>query len=103
MDEWVYVVHPLGFWGGDFNPHFLIYPTFHLYLLSALYYLYYLLCSPESLEAFVAYRYFVSDHDLATLARGFNTLLAVATVAVTVQLGRRLYGEKGGRLASCWR
>lgn len=99
VDEWVYVVHPLGFWGGDFNPHFLIYPTFHLYLLSALYYFYYLLCSPESLEAFVAYRYFVSDQDLVAIARGFNTLLAVATVAVTVQLGRRLYGEKGGWLA----
>ncbi len=99
VDEWVYVVHPLGFWGGDFNPHFLIYPTFHLYLLSALYYLYYLLFSPESLEAFVAYRYFVDDHDLVALARGLNTLLAVGTVAVTVQLGRRLYGEGGGWLA----
>lgn len=99
VDEWVYVVHPLGFWGGDLNPHFLIYPTFHLYLLSAFYYLYFLLCSRESLEAFVAYRYFVNDQDLVVLARGFDTLMAVGTVAVTVRLGRRLYGEKGGWLA----
>jgi len=99
VDEWVYVVHPLGFWSGDLNPHFLIYPTFHLYLLSALYYLYYLFFSPESREAFVAYHFFVDDHDLVTLARGFNTLLAAGTVAVAVRLGRRLYGERAGWLA----
>lgn len=99
VDEQAFVDLPLGFWSGSLNPHFFNYPTFHLYLVSALYYLYFLLASPESLEAFVAYRYFVADHDLIALARGLNTLLAVGTVAVTVHLGRRLYGEKGGWLA----
>ena len=39
VDERAFVLHPLGFWSGDFNPHFFNYPTLHFYLASALYYL----------------------------------------------------------------
>jgi|TARA_B110000495_G_C23033200_1_gene616029 hypothetical protein len=48
-DEWAFIIHPLGFWSGDFNPHFFNYPTFQLYINSALYYLYYLLFAAEPL------------------------------------------------------
>ena len=41
VDEQALVLYPLGFWSGDLNPHFFNYPAFHLYLLSALYYLYF--------------------------------------------------------------
>ena len=43
VDERAFILHPLGFWSGDFNPHFFNYPTLHFYLASALYYLYYLM------------------------------------------------------------
>ena len=98
-DEWAFVVHCLGFFSGDLNPHFFKYPTLHFYLTSVLYYLYYLLFSGENLEHFIAYRYFVADWDLLAIARGFNTLLAVATVAVVMAIGRRLYGRGGGLIA----
>ncbi|MBM3277881.1 MAG: glycosyltransferase family 39 protein [Candidatus Handelsmanbacteria bacterium] len=99
VDELAFIDYPLGFWSGDLNPHFFNYPTFHLYLLSALYYLYFLLCGSESLLSFIAYRYFADGHDLLAIARGLNSLLASGTVGVTILLGRRLYGEKGGFLA----
>lgn len=98
-DEWAFIVHCLGFFSGDLNPHFFKYPTLHFYLTSILYYLYYLVFSGEPLEHFIAYRYFVEDWDLLAIARGFNTLLAVATVAVTMAIARRLYGPVGGLLA----
>jgi len=98
-DEWAFIVHPLGFWSGDFNPHFFNYPTLQLYLTSALYYLYYLLFSSEPLEEFVAYRYFIDDRDLLVLARASIAMMATGTVAVTMLLGRSLYGKRGGLLA----
>lgn len=99
IDEQAVIDYPLGFWSGDLNPHFFNYPTFHLYLLSLLYYIYYLLFSSEPLAAFVAYRYFVDGSDLIALARAANTLMAVGTVAVAMRLGQRLYGPAGACLA----
>ena len=99
VDEQAFIDYPLGFWSGDLNPHFFNYPTFHLYLLSAFYYFYYLLFHSESLVSFVAYRYFVDGSDLLALARGLNTLMAVGAVAATLCLGRRLYGFQGAWVA----
>ena len=99
-DEWAFTVHPLGFWSGDLNPHFFNYPTLQFYLNSVVYYIYYLLFSSEPVESFLAYRYFVQDADLIAIARGISTLAAVATVAVTMRLGRSLYGSMGGLFAA---
>lgn len=99
VDERALVLYPLGFWSGDFNPHFFNYPTFTLYLVSALYYVYYLLFSAESLEYFVAYRYFVDPTDLLTIARTTNSLLSAGTVSLCIAIGGRLYGRTGGYLA----
>ena len=96
VDEWVLIVLPLGFWGGDLNPHFFNYPTFHLYVVSGLYYLYFLLVGDSSAANFLAYRYFVEDHDLIAIARGVGSLFSTATVAVCALTARRLYGEVGG-------
>ena len=99
VDERAFILYPLGFWSGDFNPHFFNYPTFPLYVVSAIYYLYFLLFSSEPFDYFVAYRYFVEAGDLLFIARGLSSLLAVGTVAVAARLGRRLYGSSGGILA----
>jgi hypothetical protein len=56
------------FFSSDLNPHFFAF-------------------SVATLEHFVAYRYFVEDWDLRAVVRGFNRLLAVATVAVTMVAG----------------
>ena len=100
FDEIAFIVLPLGFWSGDLNPHYFNYPTFHFYLSSLLYLLYYLAISAESVEQFVAYHLLVDGRDLLALVRGVNTLLAVATVGTVACLGRRLYGVREGLLAS---
>ena len=99
VDERALIMYPLGFWGGDFNPHFFHYPALTLYLCSALYYVYFLLLGAGSLEYFVAYRYFVDPSDLLTIARTANALVSAVTVAVCMAIGSRLYGRTGGRLA----
>ena len=99
VDERAFVLYPLGFWGGDFNPHFFNYPTLTLYVASALYYVYFLLFSAESLNYFVAYRYFVDPADLLAIARTANTLVSAVTVAVCMAAAGRLYGRTGGYLA----
>ena len=100
FDEIAFIVLPLGFWSGDLNPHYFNYPTFHFYLSSLLYLLYYLATSAESVEQFVAYHLLVDGRDLLALVRGANTLLAVATIGAVACLGRRLYGVREGLLAA---
>ena len=99
VDERAFILHPLGFWSGDLNPHFFNYPTLHFYLASALYYLYYLSGDFVSLDAFVAYRYFVDGSDLIEWVRGFNSVLSALTGGVCALIGRRLYGVWGGWMA----
>ena len=99
VDERAFILHPLGFWSGDLNPHFFNYPTLHFYLASALYYLYYLSGDFVSLDTFVAYRYFVDGGDLIEWVRGFNSVLSALTGGVCALIGRRLYGAWGGWMA----
>jgi hypothetical protein len=99
FDEESLILLPLGFWGGDLNPHFFNYPALQFYLLSALYYLYFLIGASGSVEQFVAYRFFVDGSDLQSIARGLGTAMSVGTVAVSAFLGRRLYGAAAGLAA----
>ena len=99
VDERAFILHPLGFWSGDLNPHFFNYPTLHFYLASALYYLYYLVGDFESLTSFVAYRYFVDGSDLIGLARGLNSVFSALTGLVCALIARRLYGLWAGLVA----
>ena len=96
VDERSFVEFTLGFFSGDLNPHFFNYPTLHFYLCSALDYIWYLVSDAESLESFVAYRWFVDGFDLIVIARGVSTIMAVATIAVTWRVGVRLYGQTAG-------
>lgn len=99
VDEGRFILLPLGFWSGDFNPHFFDYPTLQYYLASALYYVYFLLFGTEEIDSFIAYRLLVEADDLIFIARCLTTVMAVATVAVVMRLGSRLYGRIGGLMA----
>ena len=46
VDERSFVEFPLGFFGGDLNPHFFNYPTLHFYLCAALDYVWFLCPAP---------------------------------------------------------
>lgn len=99
VDERAFILLPLGFWSGDLNPHFFFYPTFHLYAVSLLYYIYYLISGADSLLGFVAYHYFADHHELLVLARWLTTVLSVSTVGLVILLGRRLCGYGAGLAA----
>ena len=98
VDERAFILHPLGLWSGDLNPHFFNYPTLPFYLSSLLYYVYYLLSYSGSQLQFVAERYFVGGHDLIVLSRSFNTLQSALTGVVCALVGRQLYGARIGLL-----
>ena len=100
IDERAFIEHPLGFFSGDFNPRFFNYPTLPFYLSSAIYYLYYLLFSTESLDAFIAYRFLIDPSDLLLIARSLMTIVSAATVVVVFFIARQLYGTKAGLVAS---
>ena len=99
IDERVFLLNPLKLWSGDLNPHFFIYPTLHIYLCSALYYIYFLFWHNEPIGAFIAYRFFVDGGDLLAIARAFNAVLSAATAVVVATTGRRIYGVLAGSLA----
>ena len=98
VDERAFVLHPLGFWSGDFNPHFFNYPTLHFYLISGLFYLYYLLGSESRID-FLAYHYFVDGGDLIAIARACNSILSAVTVTLVALVARRIYGASMGTVA----
>ncbi|MFT5086733.1 MAG: hypothetical protein ACI8PG_001082 [Planctomycetota bacterium] len=98
VDERAFVLHPLGLWSGDLNPHFFNYPTLPFYLSSLLYYGYYLLSYSGSVLHFVAERYFVGGHDLIVLARSFHSLQSALTGVFCALVGRHLFGARVGLL-----
>jgi tetratricopeptide (TPR) repeat protein len=98
VDERAFVLQPLGLWSGDLNPHFFNYPTLPFYLISLLYYGYYLISYSGSMLHFVAERYFVGGHDLIVLARSFHSLQSALTGVFCALVGRRLFGARVGLL-----
>ncbi len=108
FDEIAFVVLPLGFWGGDLNPHYFNYPTFHFYLISLCDYLAWNLAwmtgwgagAARTAAQFVAYQYLVDGSALLAVARVAGVLLSTATVLVLALLGRRLFGPLAGGLAA---
>ncbi|MSR84218.1 MAG: hypothetical protein EXS58_15055 [Candidatus Latescibacteria bacterium] len=102
-DEIFMVVFPLNFFSGDLNPHRFYYPTFHFYLLGAVYGLCFLaqklFGAGWSASEFVAYHYFWNPEGLLVWARLVSVAFAVGTVWWTACLARRLYGASAGLAA----
>jgi len=102
-DEFSFVHLPLGFFSGDFNPHFFTYPTLHYYLLAVLYCWYFvfqhLSTSGYSLEQFILY-YFIRDPDqLLMLARWVSVCFSIGTVWWSARLASVVYHRKTGWIA----
>ncbi|ANM29406.1 hypothetical protein ABI59_07105 [Acidobacteria bacterium Mor1] len=94
-DETTIVEHAMGFWSGDFNPHFFAYPTFFMYMVSGL----------GALKAGIAGSYpasYFSENtpEVYRLARSLSALLGVWTVGLTYLVGRRLFDRRVGLVAA---
>ncbi|MFT5088646.1 MAG: Tfp pilus assembly protein PilF [Candidatus Latescibacterota bacterium] len=96
-DEFSFVYFPLNFYSLDFNPHFFTYPTFHYYVLAALYGLLFVLQSlfatDLSLEQFIALHYFYDQHALLYWARLLSVFYGLGTVLWAAAIADQLYGR----------
>jgi hypothetical protein len=98
-DESTLVHRALVIAGGQWNPHFFNYPSFHLYLLSAVFGLYYLssllVGTVDGTQTFLL-RFLVDPSDLYLTGRWLTALMGTATIACCWHMGRTL----GGRAAA---
>jgi hypothetical protein len=92
-DETTITTIAVGFFSGDFNPHFFNYPTFYIYcvfLLSYVAYLYGLLHGQYQSPTDFALHYSVDPAALVLLDRAFSALLGTLTVFVVYKITREL-------------
>lgn len=98
-DESTLVHKALSIGGGELNPRFFNYPTFHFYLLTALYGAYYLAGSAAGLFAGTAdfLRSFLNDPSpLYLLGRYFTAALGAVSLIPVFFIGRLLGGPRTG-------
>jgi hypothetical protein len=98
-DESTLVHRALSIGGGELNPHFFNYPSFHFYLLTALYGAYYLAGSAVGLFAGKAdfLRTFLGDPSAwYLLGRYFTASLGAVSLVPAFLIGRQLGGPRTG-------
>lgn len=104
-DEPSVVQHALAFGSGDLNPHYFVYPAFHMYVLFALFAGYYavgrLIGLFDSAQSF-GRAFLVDGAPFYLLARVASVAAGVAAVWVLYQFARRLFGDRGGLLAAAF-
>jgi hypothetical protein len=97
-DESILVHRALAIAGGQLNPQFFNYPSFHFYLLSGLFGFYYLLAQlsgvVDSTQAFLV-QFLLDPSGLYLAGRLLTALMGTATIACCWHLGRVLGGPVG--------
>ncbi|MBI4240676.1 MAG: glycosyltransferase family 39 protein [Candidatus Rokubacteria bacterium] len=102
-DEPSVVQHALAFGSGDLNPHYYVYPAFHMYVLFALFAGYYAVGRLAGLfdsAAAFARAFLVDAAPFYLLARVASVAAGVAAVWVLYRFARQLLGERGALLAA---
>ena len=99
VDERAFIVHPLGFFSGDWDPHFFHYPTLPFYMTGILYAVYSFYLGLDWWD-FLIYRYLVDGRDLIYLVRIFHALFSAGMVAIVAATAKRVYGTLEGGLAA---
>ena len=96
-DEELFVSPALGFHSGDLNPHLFIYPTFYMYVLSAVYKVYDWVGTAGGLFQGNNFLTFAQDTDQATiyhLGRCVTLCFGLATLWAVYALCRRRFDVK---------
>ncbi len=73
---------------GDLNPHFFLYPSFHIYLMSFLIFLAQVICPG------------IENSSLLLLGRSASVLFGCATTIVVYLIGKELFNKKVGLMAA---
>lgn len=103
QDDPIIVNHAVAFGTGDLNPHFFGYPSMFMYILFFLYGIYFVIGLVVGTFYSVAEfgRLFFTNPTLFyVIGRSISALLGVATVPLVFHLGKRIYDNKVGLLAS---
>ena len=101
VDEYAnFVPTAVGFFSGDFNPHYFINPPAFSYLLHAVFAFWYGSGWPFHTGAQVSDALAIHTSGIFTLARVTSAVLGVGAVALVYATGRRLYDPRVGLLAA---
>jgi 4-amino-4-deoxy-L-arabinose transferase-like glycosyltransferase len=102
-DETAIVSRAVGFFTGDFNPHFFIYPTLYMYLLFGCYLVYYVIgqlsgiySSPDDLMREFA----LNPSNLYLIDRCLSATFSVATLLVVYVIAQKLFNRKAATFAA---
>ncbi len=104
-DETILVDHALAIGAGDFNPHFFNYPTFHFYLLTLVYGLYFCLGYAGGIFADIRafqHLYLQDPSSFYLIGRALSAVLGTASVGLVYAIGRHLGGERVGLLGAAF-
>jgi tetratricopeptide (TPR) repeat protein/4-amino-4-deoxy-L-arabinose transferase-like glycosyltransferase len=103
-DEFYFVYKPLGFFGGDLNPHLFNYPSLSFYLTALLYGVVFvwqqLFGAGMSLDEWVLYHYFWHPEELLPLARFLALSFALGTIYLTGLIAEKLTDARTGLVAA---
>ena len=101
-DEKVVLERIFGFERGDFNPHWFMYPSFHLYLLWAYLKALVLAAHALGLQAVTGLAELARQDPgrLYLLARSLSVVLGTVTIGVAFLLARTLWDSRAGLLAA---
>src|SRR5437879_11951023 len=98
-DEEVLSATALRFRSGDFNPHFFLWPTFYIYVVSGVYWIYARVGTALGSfgpAGFIPYLEQTSFASLYLIGRCTTAILGVATLYTTFRLGVLAFGVTEG-------
>jgi Dolichyl-phosphate-mannose-protein mannosyltransferase len=102
-DETIIVTHALGFFSGDFNPHFFAYPTFYQYLLFTLYIFYFIvgkMFGKYSSISNLLEEFAIDSTNFYLIDRCASLLLGTATCFVVYKIAEKLFDRKTALISS---
>ena len=92
-DEWVAVSRAVGFFSGDFNPRFFIYPSFHMYFL-------YMIYASIKFAGFSLPLFSVEPGLYYLIARMVSVVYGTASIYMIYLIGKKLTSHKVGLLSA---
>jgi len=102
-DETIQVSQALGFFSGDFNPHYFAYPTFYRYVLFGAYLLYFLIgktlgrysAISDMMDEFV-----VNPTNFYLIDRFISAFMGTATIFIVYKIAENLFDRKTALVSS---
>ena len=102
-DETIIVSHALGFFSGDFNPHYFNYPTFYMYIIFCSYVFYFLLgkiSGRYSSTSDILEEYVKDPTNFYLIDRFISAFLGTLTIIIVYKITQKLFDRKTAIISS---